>query len=172
MRSKSKIHWKKWFVHIFCCLPDTDTTLVMSAWETQLSTLGNICAKFNKIWRVVTENFTGRNCLFTFSAVSLILMQLWWLGLALFQKYLLPIHYLRPTKPRNTICKFEEKNPGLWAIFQVKFCTYTPGQNLKTIWKIVKNLILCLIIINTLSQDVCKTKTKHTIKWRQHTKII
>ena len=48
---------------------------------------------------------------------------------------------------------------------------YTPGQNLKTIWKIIKTLISCWNIINALSQDVCKTTTKSVrcfwpaVKW-------
>ena len=54
------------------------------------------------------------------------------------------------------------------ALFQT---LYTPGQNLKTIWKNLKNHILRRNIVNILWEDVWKTKTNHGTKWQQHTKI-
>ena len=55
---------------------------------------------------------------------------------------------------------------------KVVYLWYTPRQNLKTIWKNAINHILRRNIVNTLLEDVWKTKTKHTTKWQHHTKNI
>ena len=59
-----------------------------------------------------------------------------------------------------------------YLVVQMSLLDYTPGQNLKTIWKNLNNHIMRRNIVNTLLEDVWKTKTKHTTKWQQHTKNI
>ena len=74
--SHREIHMTKLFVAICCSISGTDTAPVVITQEAQLQTMGRSVPNCNKIRPVGTEKFTKQNCLFTFAAVLMILIQL------------------------------------------------------------------------------------------------